>query len=195
MCNQCMWGAVCSRNTSSLLSVICSWILSSLYMTGAKTSTGPSYTPKVWKMRKQWNFCIMEKILRVKALPQVKKQQTKPRRSMETAFGEMSLSDRSTAACAQLIPLIRQVSRESLWESHRYCLLAALVSAVPSCMVWLDISFWTPWVIKSLLGPWEGTNFALWFDCRQQKRPNFGPLPVVGNGVSSLRWWSAHTCV
>lgn len=107
----------------------------------------------------------------------------------------MSLSHRSTSACARLIPPISQVNGESSQESHQYCLSAAPVSAVPVHMVGLDISFWASQVINSLMGPWGGISFALQFDCKEQKRPNFKPFPVVGIGVSSLMWWLAHVAL
>lgn len=47
---------------------------------------------------------------------------------------------------------------------------------------------WISQVINSVPGAWRRINFALHFDCREQKRPNFRSLLVEINVFFPLRW-------
>lgn len=166
MVNQCMWGSMHRRNTSKV-----SWVLSFLYMTGDKTRAGTPYTPRMWKDEKTLKFMYCGKGLGGKGASVSKEESDETQELHKNCLGGMSLSHRLTLAWAQLIPPVSQANGESSV---------------------LHVSFWASQVINSLLGPWGGINFALWFDCREQRRPNFRPLPVAGDGVSCLGWRLAH---
>ncbi|PKU47728.1 rna-directed dna polymerase from mobile element jockey- hypothetical protein [Limosa lapponica baueri] len=136
------------EHKQSLLSIICSWVLSFIYMTGDKTSAGLPKTPKTWKDEKAVKFVYRGKEL--KALRQEILNQggemtswiTSIPRGMLASVGESLHKANVTLdqAATDCFTKERQSSRSGMVRDESMCVLAKAIS-VPTCLPFLL----TPW--------------------------------------------------
>lgn len=74
------------EHKQSLLSIIRSWVLSFLYMTGDKTRAGPPYTPRMWKDEKTLKFMYCGKGLGGKGASVSKEKSDETQELQKTCF-------------------------------------------------------------------------------------------------------------
>lgn len=76
------------EHKQSLLGIICSWVLSFLYMMDDKTRAGPPYNPKIWKDEKAVKFMYRGKDLEYKGTCVSKEEANKTQELHRNCFRE-----------------------------------------------------------------------------------------------------------